>query len=364
MRSWLINVCDVGRPVARPRILMLSARYVFGGAAVVIENLAKGLTSLGYEICIGAFRFKDSPSVKGVPTIKLGVRDALSRTRVLDSFDLIHDHQPAAGFVASLTEVPFVYHYYGAPAQAMSLEKVTNLALNKLQTHNYDRIISISEAGRDELRRLFGVKNSTVIYLGVDTQRYRDRKSAKFRNGDPQLLFVGSLYEHKHVETLIDATRRLVVVYPKIHLSVVGAGPKLNYLRKRSIELGIGQHITFWGRVSNVDLPEHYAACDAYVSASDWELFNLPLLEAMASRKPVVASSIPVHLELALKSRAIRIFPTGDAAELSAALDQVLQNPDPLTANGLNYALQSDWSVVAKRIADVYDEVLGEQRKQ
>jgi 1,2-diacylglycerol 3-alpha-glucosyltransferase len=338
---------------------MLSARYFFSGASVVMENLSKSLTLSGHDVSIGAFQFKDMPSIAGVPIVMLGAREVLSRRALAGAFDIIHNHQPSSGFLASLTDVPFLYHYHGAPSQSLSAVHFTNLVLNRLQMRTYDRVISVSESGAYELKRLFNAKKVDVVYNGVDVQRFGGQSAPSLRRGDPQLLFVGTLYGHKHLELLVRATEILAKVYPNIHLSVVGTGPRLNYLENCVRSIGIDRHVTFWGRASEDDLPRHYASCDAYVSPSEWELFDMPLLEAMASGKPVVASSIPVHLELARKSNAIMIFPRGDPGGLCERVSQVLRHPEDLRRNGLDFARQHDWPVVASRITEIYRDVLG-----
>jgi len=45
-------------------------------------------------------------------------------------------------------------------------------------------------------------------------------------------------------------------------------------------------------------LPCYYAACDLYVTASLWEGFNLPIAEAQACGKRVVAFNIGSHPEV------------------------------------------------------------------
>lgn len=76
--------------------------------------------------------------------------------------------------------------------------------------------------------------------------------------------------------------------------------------------------VTLLGSVDNADLPGLYAHASAFVSASREEGFGLPLLEAMAFGAPVVATSIPAHVEVA--GPALRPFSVGDAAGLAERL--------------------------------------------
>ena len=139
----------------------------------------------------------------------------------------------------------------------------------------------------------------------MDTSLFKPGLEEKFRKGKPQFLFVGNLYEHKNVEELILAMKELIKLYPKAYLQIVGYGQSYDFLKRFITKLKLEDHVELVGRVSGDELPYRYASCDAYVTASRWELFGVPLLEAMACGKPVVASSILPHMDLLTKSKAL-----------------------------------------------------------
>jgi glycosyltransferase involved in cell wall biosynthesis len=56
--------------------------------------------------------------------------------------------------------------------------------------------------------------------------------------------------------------------------------------------------VDFRGRVSDEELPALYAACDAWLFPSRSEGFGLPILEAMASRTPVISTPVGAAPEL------------------------------------------------------------------
>ncbi len=63
-------------------------------------------------------------------------------------------------------------------------------------------------------------------------------------------------------------------------------------------DLGIADEVVELGPIPYRGLHRVYRACDAYVSASCAETFAHPLVEAMASGLPILASDIPVHREI------------------------------------------------------------------
>jgi 1,2-diacylglycerol 3-alpha-glucosyltransferase len=197
-----------------------------------------------------------------------------------------------------------------------------------------------------------------VIYNGVDTERFRLGLDERFRKGTPQFLFVGNLYSHKKVEELILGFKELVKAYPKAHLQVVGDGHMYERLKRFVAKLKLEDHVELVGRVRDCELPYYYASCDVYVTASRWELFGLPLLEAMACGKPVVASSIPPHVELLTKSKAGTTYTEGDIDDLCKKMRKIYEESDRYRSNALHFAKEHDWSLVADRVLKIYTKLV------
>jgi glycosyltransferase involved in cell wall biosynthesis len=138
-----------------------------------------------------------------------------------------------------------------------------------------------------------GVDASKLVAMpvGVDLRRFasgdRDGVRARYGIGDSFLLmYVGRLASLKRVDDLVRAVAD--VKKGDFKLMVVGGGPERDRLGKLAAELGVGDAVTFTGRIGDEELPDYYAACDAWVTASRHEGFCVPIVEAMAAGKPVV----------------------------------------------------------------------------
>ena len=121
--------------------------------------------------------------------------------------------------------------------------------------------------------------------------------------------------------------------------------------------------ISLIGPVSPCHMPFYYASCDVYVTASRNETFGLPLLEAMACGKPVVASSIPAHKELLNKSKAGTTYITGEIKDLSNKAVKTYEESDRYKNNALIFAKEHDWSVVVKRVLKIYIQTLHKEMR-
>jgi glycosyltransferase involved in cell wall biosynthesis len=337
---------------------MTAGVYVLDGSSIVIENLANQLCKRGVDVTIGALTFKRTPPNGAYSVTTLPLHNVSKLKRFLDGFDIVHNHHPIANYLNLVGRRPFVYHYHGAPNFGRGNIFRCNMFLSvKLLKHRFDAVIAVSESGAIELKRYFNFNNVHVVYNGVDTKRFKLGLDEKFRKGRPQFLFVGNLYEHKMVEELILALKELVKAYSKSHLQIVGEGRTYKRLRRFIAELKLEDNVELVGRVHDCELPYYYASCDVYVTASRWELFGLPLLEAMACGKPIVASAIPPHTELLTKANAGVTYTIRNSDDLWQKMIRVYEEADRYNDNAVAFAKAHNWSIVTERILDIYKQL-------
>ena len=325
-----------------------------------MERLGNKLAEADYDVTIAALMFKSPPSEGLYDVAKLPIGNLLKLKSFLKQFDVIHNHHPMTNYLALISNRPFIYHCHGVPDSGKgAFYRLNMLPSIKLIQHRLDSIIAISDVGGKELAQHFGTNKIRVLYNGVDTAVFKPYLEQKFKKGSPQLLFVGNLYEHKNVEELFFALKLLTKKYPNIHLQIVGAADDRNKKLKQLIsKLKLEHHVQLVGRVSRFDLPHYYASCDVYVTASRWELFGLPLLEAMACGKPIVASSISAHEELLTKSKAGALYTIGNLDSFSKTLIDIYEKRESYDSNAINFAKEHDWSIVTTKLLKIYDQIM------
>lgn len=341
-------------------LMVISNYHGRGGHQTVINNLCNGLYKIGYNVAIGAFSFDQNPP-DNIEKVNLKKFRSLESNNISKrDFDIIHSHQTQMNYYSILTHKPFVFHYLGAVnrTQKINLKISTLLCRNRLS-----RIISISNAALEDLRNIVGKSiydkiRSDVIYLGIDTAYYHTNLPKPYTKGDPQLLFVGNLYPHKNIIGLIKDIPEIIKVYPKAHLQIVGDGydhQKLNYeIKKRKLE----NTIELVGGISNDDLRLRYSSCDIYVSASKWEMFDLPSVEAMACGKPVLLSDIPVHREILEASNAGRLYSLLGNPNISSMIREVYDNRRHFGSAARRFVENYDWSAMCDRVSKIYDQIM------
>jgi 1,2-diacylglycerol 3-alpha-glucosyltransferase len=173
--------------------------------------------------------------------------------------------------------------------------------LTRLTVKNVDRAVTVSKYCQRELRRQTGLE-SEVVYNTVDLGKFRPGLDGteirkKYNLGDdPVILFVGVLRPVKGVDRLIEAFCLVKEEIPNAKLVVVGPPDYAYYFEE--LKRMSDNSITFTNFVSHEFLPLYYATCDVYATGTLWETFNIPIAEAQACAKPVVAFDIGPHPEV------------------------------------------------------------------
>jgi glycosyltransferase involved in cell wall biosynthesis len=186
----------------------------------------------------------------------------------------------------------------------------------------YRRIVTVSRAVADDLVNRCGVSPSriSVVANGVDVAAI---DATPVSDKPVDLLFVGRIVPHKHVDDFLELVARLVASRrasgdPPIAAAVVGGGPLLQSMRQTAESLGLANEVEFTG-----DLPVHaevigrMKAARVLVLPSTREGFGLVLAEAMAAGTAIAAYDIPPVRETIGPELADQLAPARDVPALA-----------------------------------------------
>ena len=176
------------------------------------------------------------------------------------------------------------------------------------------------------------------------------------------VLAVGTLEPRKNLVEALEAHAQMNEAQRQ-RFPLVIAGPKgwLAEALERRIEAAERRGEVRWlGYVPAADLPLLYAGARLLVYPSLYEGFGLPVLEAMASGVPVVASNRASLPEVA--GDAAMMIEPGDATRLRDAMLALLEDEREAArrvALGLSQAARFTWQACAQQTLQVYREALG-----
>jgi len=205
-------------------------------------------------------------------------------------------------------------------------------------------------------------KKTTVIYNGADHYREIEdsaETSLRKRLGvDPDtvlLLYVGRLnasgQPYKGTAELVEMCVRLRQENPKIRLLMVGFGG-----RREQIWLESEGVLTIINAPA-AQMPEIFSACDIYITASRWEGFDLPIIEAQSFGKPVVGLNIGAHPEVVAADKSGYLVNSVEEMAVAVkrlAVDEGLRRK--MGEEGVGNAARFRWD----KTVDQYDRLLQE----
>jgi glycosyltransferase involved in cell wall biosynthesis len=126
------------------------------------------------------------------------------------------------------------------------------------------------------------------------------------------------------LDVLVEAFARIAARSADGHLCIGGSGPERSGLENLVRARGLGNRVTFLGRLSDDDIERAYAAATAFVLPTrSLECFGLIALEALTQGCPVLAARVAAIPEMLDPIAPGCLFPPGDAGALADLLEGV-----------------------------------------
>ena len=247
----------------------------------------------------------------------------------------------------------------------------------KWSVRSADRTVAPSQAFADEIQLWTGVR-ALAIHHGFDRNLFfRDteplpeelKKKLDRTSDELRLLFVSHYNYYRNFETLIRAVgllrERIEPRQVKLFLTCrlePGANPGSFRTEAAAClvqELGVGSNLVQLGAVPYHLLHHVYRACDLYVTPAYVETFAHPLVEAMASALPVIASDLAVHREVC--EDAALYFPAFSPDVLAETVSRVAQSPEvsaKMSERGLDRSRDFSWKDHVAQVLAIAESLL------
>ncbi len=171
--------------------------------------------------------------------------------------------------------------------------------VNRLFTH----FIAVSNAVKDSIiDQGVTAEKIKVIYNAVDLKRFENLNGNEIRtqigvNSNEQIFgMVANLFPVKNHSSVISALKTMHEKGKNAHLILAGIGHLRAQLEQLVSSLNLESYVHFLG--SRDDIEHVYDAIDIFVLASHTEGLSNALLEAMAAKKPAIASCVGGNVEV------------------------------------------------------------------
>jgi glycosyltransferase involved in cell wall biosynthesis len=190
-------------------------------------------------------------------------------------------------------------------------------------------VLTVSYFSRHEIVRTLGVPATKVVVTYESAGGWFNPvgdvgTAAPQAAREPLVLYVGSLFNRRHVSVLVRAFAALARELPTARLVIVGENRTHPREDPEALarELGMGDRVSLRSFVSDAELADLYRRAAAFAFLSTYEGFGLTPLEALAAGVPIVVYDTPLSHEIygdaALRTR------EGDVEGVTRALRTLL----------------------------------------
>lgn len=295
-----------------------------------------------------------------------------------EQIKIIHAHQYSPYFYGMLSilqkrtffhkHIPkMVYTEHGLPFPFQKDWK--RRLVNPLLSFFTQEHIAISKTLRNNLAYYENFDHSRfkIIYNGIDLEKFdvpvvegNLRNKLGISQNSYILGIVARLHHVKNHPMLLKAFQKVLVSFPDATLLIIGDGPEENALIQLTKELQIQRQTHFLGNRS--DIKELLRIIDIFILPSFSEGTSVSILEAMAMKRPVVATRVGGNPEVVEDQKTGILVENENVEELTMAIEKLLKNPELRTqmGNAGRVRVQENFSQpqMVQAYCDVFAEVI------
>lgn len=255
--------------------------------------------------------------------------------------------------VVAVHDVSYAAH----PEWFRPSERLRRNAVSRLAARRAARVTTLSAFSAGEIARLFRVDRTSIAVIPPGAPARVPAPSGAAR--EPLIVYVGSIFNRRHVPVLVDAFARVARARPDARLFLAGANrtwPRQD-LAAAIAASGVAPRITWREDASNADVAAALSRASAAAFLSEYEGFAMTPFEALAHGVPSVLLDTPAAREV--YGDAALLIDRPDAAAAASALQRLLDEPATraaLVARGDRLWERYDWARSADAMLDVLRE--------
>lgn len=292
-----------------------------------------------------------------------------------ENFHIVHSHGGVGGFYGRLLkkhnpEIKSVHTIHGIHYINIDsfFVRNTSKSIEQYLVQFTDQTIceTYNDLNTAIKNKIADIKKIRVIPNGIDITQFgkKEKKIGLLMDlgFDENNFIVGNISRfdvQKNQKLIIQSAYYLVKKFPEMRFVLVGDGKYFKRMKQYARDANLDQFIAFTGEQQNIS--DYYSIFDIFVFPSLWEGMPYVLLQAMASKLPVVCSNIPNHLEVIKNNQSALTINPYEADDLFHKISVLYNNKELrqlLGENAYTDVQKFDEKHTNREIERLYKEVL------
>ena len=270
--------------------------------------------------------------------------------------------------VAMIKGLPNIVESYDEDMNYPLIQKFSDIILRNKTT----KAIAVSEAVKNSCinKRNIPENKVLVIHTGISPDKFDEvnrEESIQLKNEynlNQDYCVIGTLArlrEEKGVRYIIEAAAEVLKIFPKVYFFIAGDGPLANELLTLAKELNIQDKIIFAGFCKNAKIV--LSILDIYLQPSLKEGFSASIQEAMAQKKPIIATDVGGTPEMLEHDVSGILIPPENSEIMSKKIIYLLNDQEKRKQLGINaFEKCRKWGldVLVNDLEQLYSHILNE----
>lgn len=360
-----------------------------GGGEHRYHEIAKRLVNLGHHVDLLTMRVENVPTYENIdginvyhigPTINnppkrssadfMRYLGSVSKWLLTNKYDVIdaQAYSPllSTSIISRINKTPLIGTIHDTSSnnndQWIQSSQTADFMENFLVNLKFDKIITVSHATKNSLVNDFGVDSSKIeiLYNGVDINKY-DSVDAEV-TVENQIIFVGRLAPHKHVDHLIKILDNIKDQIPSVKLLIVGKGEEKENLVEMVNQFNLNEFVTFKQDLTDEDLIRNIKESEILVLPSTREGFGMVLAEANCCNKAVVTYASGGTVEVVENGYNGYLIESENITELQNKILELLENKELQKEFGKNgrrkVETEFDWDKIVEKYVSILEKTI------
>lgn len=279
--------------------------------------------------------------------------------------DVIHVHYPAM-----VSDADAILSYQKKGSVVITTDHWTKTLTDSMDSYQRRQLIKYAEQAdaflcvgeplKNAVQKISNTGKKITVVPNVVSELFKpmDSKSEKFR-----FIAVGRLVPLKQFDKIVQAFGECFAGQKDKQLTIVGGGKEFKTLEKIIKQYQMSDQVTLTGTLTRKQTAEKVAESDALICYSRLETFGVPVIEAWACGKPVIASDCLGFLEY-WKEDLGYIVPWNDRKSLEQAMKKLYQNRKYYCAESISAFAQEYFGeeTICNKLVAIYTRAI-EQHK-